>query len=93
MVITEESSDVTSDVALTAITTHEWNHGLGEIVGAVLEAGLVLVGLEEHRSVPYEALPGRMERVGEEFRLTEHDERVPLTYTLQAVQPDPRSRR
>jgi len=93
MVITEESSYVTSDVALTATTTHQWNHGLGEIVGAVLEAGLVLVGLEEHRSVPYEALPGRMERVGEEFRLADHDERVPLTYTLQAVQPDPRSRR
>jgi len=87
MVFTEESSHVTSDVALTARTTHQWNHGFGEIVGAVVEAGLVVVGLEEHRSVPWEALPGRMERVGDEFRLAEHAERVPLTYTLQAVRP------
>jgi SAM-dependent methyltransferase len=93
MVFTEEFSYVTSDVALTATTTHQWNHGLGEIVGAVLAAGLVLVGLEEHRSVPYDALPGRMEPVGEEFQLAEHGERVPLTYTLQAVKPDARSRR
>jgi SAM-dependent methyltransferase len=88
IVVVEEFSYVTSDVALTATTTHQWNHGLGEIVAAVLDAGLVLVGLEEHQSVPWEALPGRMERVGEEFRLVEHRERVPLTYTLQARKPD-----
>jgi SAM-dependent methyltransferase len=88
IVVVEEFSYVTSDVALTSTTTHQWNHGLGEIVGAVLEAGLVLVGLEEHQSVPYEALPGRMERSGDEFRLAEHRERLPLTYTLQARKPD-----
>jgi SAM-dependent methyltransferase len=87
MVFTEEFSYVASDVALTSTTTHQWNHGLGEIVAAVLGAGLVLVGLEEHQSVPWEALPGRMEPVGDEFQLAEHRERLPLTYTLQAVRP------
>ena len=87
MVFTEDFSYVTSDVALTATTTHQWNHGLGEIVGAVLGAGLSLVALEEHRSVPWEALPGRMTAEGNEYRLVEHGERVPLTYTLQAVRP------
>jgi SAM-dependent methyltransferase len=64
MVFTEELSYVASDVPLTSSTTHQWNHGLGEIVGAVLDAGLVLVGLVEHQSVPWVALPGRMEPVG-----------------------------
>ena len=42
--------------------------------------------LVEHDSVPWEALPGRMERdEGGEYRLTAHAERLPLTYTLQAV--------
>ena len=41
--------------------THEWNHGLGEIVTALLGAGMELTGLVEHDSVPYEALPGQME--------------------------------
>ena len=87
IVFAEEFSYVQSEVALTSTTTHQWNHGLGEIVSAVLEAGLALTGLVEHQSVPWEGLPGRMERVGEEFRLLEHRERVPLTYTLQAVKP------
>jgi SAM-dependent methyltransferase len=65
-----------------------WNHGLGEVVGAVLGRGLVLTALVEHRSVPWEALPGRMER-GEdtEYRLLEHAERLPLSYTLEARKP------
>jgi hypothetical protein len=40
----------------------DWSHGLGEIVNAVLEAGLELTMLVEHDSVPWEALPGRMRR-------------------------------
>ncbi|MEU8661122.1 class I SAM-dependent methyltransferase [Actinoplanes philippinensis] len=68
--------------------THEWNHGLGEIVTAVLEAGLVLTGLEEHQSVPWEALPGRMRKLdSKEWQLAEKPERLPHTYTLQARKP------
>ncbi len=62
-----------------------WNHGLGEVVSALLQAGLVITLLEEHRSVPWEALPGRMVRgdLGE-WRLAEGGDLVPLTYTLRA---------
>ena len=41
--------------------THFWNHGLGEIVTALLDNGLRLTELTEHDSVPWEALPGQME--------------------------------
>ncbi len=34
--------------------THEWNHGLGEIVTAVLDAGMELTRLEEHTTVPWD---------------------------------------
>ena len=65
--------------------THEWNHGLGEIVTALLDAGLELTMLEEHDSVPWEALPGQMERIGDgEWRLIDRPDRLPHTYTLQA---------
>lgn len=37
--------------------TMEWNHGMGEIVQAVLDAGLQITGLVEHKSVPWKALP------------------------------------
>jgi SAM-dependent methyltransferase len=65
-----------------------WNHGLGEVVSALLGRGLVLTALSEHRSVPWDALPGRMSR-GEdgEYRLLEHGERLPLSFTLEARKP------
>jgi hypothetical protein len=66
--------------------THEGNHGLGETVTAVLEAGLTLTGLVEHTTVPWESLPGQMRRVApNEWQLKERPERLPHTYTLQAV--------
>jgi hypothetical protein len=42
--------------------------------------------LVEHDSAANEALPGRMRRDDDgEWRLVEHAERLPLSYTLQAV--------
>ena len=43
--------------------TCEWNHGLGEIVTALLDAGFAIEFLREHREVPWQALPW-MEPVG-----------------------------
>jgi hypothetical protein len=41
--------------------------------------------ITEHDSVPWEALPGRIRRDDGEWRLIEHPERLPLSYTLHAV--------
>ncbi|TQM31590.1 methyltransferase family protein [Nocardia bhagyanarayanae] len=85
MVFSDDSTYVETDGRLGQTTIHEWNHGLGEVVSALLANGLTLTGLTEHRSVPWNALPGRMTRdEHDEWRLIEHPERVPLSYTLQA---------
>jgi SAM-dependent methyltransferase len=77
---------VETDVTFVHNTTHEWNHGLGEIVSALLDVGMDLTMLVEHDSAPWEALPGQMERLDlGEWRLAERPERLPHTYTLQAV--------
>ncbi|MFJ2982207.1 MULTISPECIES: class I SAM-dependent methyltransferase [unclassified Pseudomonas] len=77
---------VDSDQRLTQTETHEWNHGLGEVISALLAHGLQLTALVEHPSIPWEALPGQMEKGGDgEWRLREHPERLPLSYTLQAI--------
>jgi SAM-dependent methyltransferase len=66
--------------------THEWNHGLGEIITALLDAGLAITGLTEHDSTPWNALPGKMEQIeGGEWRLADNPARLPHTYTIQAV--------
>ena len=77
---------VETDVVFEQNTTHEWNHGLGEIVTAVLDAGMELTMLVEHDSVPWEPLPGQMVKDEHgEWHLADHPERAPLSYTLQAV--------
>jgi hypothetical protein len=48
---------VQTDAVFTHNVTHEWNHGIGEIVTALLDAGMTLIGLTEHDSVPWNALP------------------------------------
>ena len=49
--------------------------------------GLTITGFEEHRSVPWQAMPDMVAGEDGEFRLPERPDRMPLTYTLQAVKP------
>ena len=82
----EPGTYVETDIEFDHNVTYEWNRGLGEIVTALLDAGMQVTGLVEHDSVPWEALPGLMvvDDRGE-WRLREHPERMPASYTLQAV--------
>lgn len=68
-----------------------FNHGLGEIFTALVAAGLTVTALEEHREVPWnplgEAMTPSEDHPGE-FVLVEGRDRLPLTYTLQAVKPE-----
>ncbi|GAA1875565.1 methyltransferase [Williamsia serinedens] len=81
----DDQTYVDSPGRLTATTTYEWNHSLGEIVTALLVSGLRLDMLVEHDSIPWEALPGQMTaHTDGEWRLTENSGVVPLSYTLRA---------
>lgn len=67
--------------------SHQWNHSLGQIVGALLEAGLVLDSLEES---PYSAWcpwPDLMVREGGRWRLREDPDRVALQFVATAHRP------
>jgi SAM-dependent methyltransferase len=79
---------VETDVRFGATVTHEWNHGLGEIITALLSHGMELTAFVEHDSVPWVALPGSMEPIGGgEYRLVDRPWRLPHSYTLQARKP------
>ena len=77
---------VATDAEFTQNVTHSWNHGLSEIITSLHDAGMELTSLVEHDSVPWEALPGQMEK-GEldEWRLADRPWRLAASYTLQAV--------
>jgi SAM-dependent methyltransferase len=83
---TEGGTYVTTEVEFQHNVSLEWNHGLGEIVSALLAEGMTITGLAEHDSAPWDALPGLTQEVGGgEFRLADRPWRLPHTYTLQAV--------
>jgi SAM-dependent methyltransferase len=85
-VFDEPGTYVETQVEFISNVTHEWNHGLGEIIGAVLAAGMRVAGFVEHQSVPWDALPGQMTALGNgEWQLTDRPSRLPHSYTLQAV--------
>jgi SAM-dependent methyltransferase len=86
VVWTEGGTYVETDVVFERTVSHSWNHGLGEIVTSLLDVGMQPTTLVEHDSVPWEALPGLMERTGEkEWRLADRPWRLPHSYTLRAV--------
>lgn len=87
----EPGTYVETDTEFEHTVTHEWNHGMGEIVTALLEAGLTITGLVEHDTIPWEGMTGQMELLPNgEHRLVDRPGRLPLSYTLQAVRNGPR---
>ena len=86
MILDYPGTYVETTSTFTHNVTHEWNHGLGEIVTALSDAGLDLTMLVEHDSVPWEAMPGKMTKIAlGEWRLTDRPWRLPHSYTLQAI--------
>jgi SAM-dependent methyltransferase len=86
MVFDDGGTYVETEAEFTNNLTHSWNHGLGEIVTALFEAGMQLTSLVEHDSAPWQNFPGKMtEDADGEWRLTDRPERLAATYTLQAV--------
>ncbi len=63
---------------------YQWNHGLGEIVQAVIDAGLTVTALREHRECEWQALPRMVEGADGQFRLPDPRDDVPLMFTLDA---------
>ena len=89
VILTEEGTYVATDVVFQHNVTHTWNHGLGEIITALMDAGVRLTALTEHDSIPWQAFPGRMEQIGGgEWRLADRPWRLAHSYTLQAVKQD-----
>ncbi len=88
LVFDEPGTYTDPDAHVVHRTTHEWQHGLGEVVTALLRAGLVLTALEEHRFVEWQAHP-HME-LGDDgvWRLpAAQRDLVPLMYSLTARAP------
>jgi SAM-dependent methyltransferase len=87
-----QASTYAGDGDLAAPDIVSFNHGLSEILNAVIGAGLTLTAFDEHREVSWnplrEAMVASPDHPGE-FVLAAGRDRLPCTYTLQAVKPGP----
>ena len=63
-----------------------FSHGLAEVITALMNADMSLTSIEEHDTVPWNALDDAMEQDGGgEYRLRHAPNRLAATYTLQAT--------
>ena len=84
-----DKSYVAHDGVLDSPESRVFNHGVGEIVTALLDAGLTLRRLEEHRSAPSMVLEDMVKDTDTgEYRLRKGIDTLPLTYTLIASKSD-----
>ncbi len=76
---------VAEGTRFTHTVSYDWNHGTGEILSAVLAAGLTIEHYEEHQEVPwrpfalFEPSP---DHVGEWILPAHRRQLAPMTYTL-----------
>ena len=64
---------------------YEWNHGLGEIMGALTSQGLAIDLYEEHRFLEWQGQHHMVQGDDGRWRLPEHQSNlVPLMYSLRA---------
>jgi SAM-dependent methyltransferase len=80
-------------------TSFEWNHGLGEIVTALIDAGLTPEFVHEHKEIAWQALPwmisagsapaGSRHARRDAWQLPPHQrDFVPLMYSIKATRRD-----
>jgi len=70
---------------ITNTRTYEWNHGIGEILTALLGQGLEIELFEEHRFLEWKGLHHMVEDDDGRWRLPEHQRQLsPLMYSLRA---------
>jgi SAM-dependent methyltransferase len=85
--IFDSTSTYTDGEELAAIRTYEWNHSLGEILGALLGHGLVLDSLTEHDWTVFRKFPWLVESESGVFVVPEDRPRIALSFTILAHKP------
>ncbi len=85
---TQTASYVEHDDPVGSPDSVSFNHGMAQILTAIMAAGLQIETFTEHMSAPWNQLGAAMVAVdGGEFQLRDRPERLAATYTLTATRP------
>lgn len=81
----DENQTYAGSGTLSNTTINEWNHGLGQTVTALIDAGLRIELLHEHRGIDWQSLPWMRKEDGR-WVLPEHQrDLVPLEFSILAT--------
>lgn len=81
----DDGTYAAEDAEMEHGTTHHWPHGLGEILSALLSAGLDFQEVSEHTRSPWEQYPGM--EADEDGLYQFEDVDIPLLFSVRAVKP------
>jgi Methyltransferase domain len=87
LVFHEQTSYADSKVQIAHAESHEWTHGLGKLLNALIEAGLAIDWLREHDRVAWQMLKCLEQGPDRMFRMPAGRPRLPLSYSLRARRP------
>ncbi len=88
MVFDDAETYTDGEARLANTRTYEWNHGIGEVITAVLDHGLELTSFTEHRELEWKGLPQMLDAGDGRFKMPpEQADLLPLMYTLTARKP------
>ena len=85
--IEEEGSYADNDARLEYRVTYSWPHSLGEVVTALIDAGLRIDFLHEFPFTAEEFFPSCVASPDGSFHLAQHNGSIPLLYSIKATKP------
>lgn len=62
-----------------------WNHGLGEVISALLNVGLSLEHLKEYNFSPYDCFANTVKIDEDKYQIKSFEDKVPLCYSIVAI--------
>ncbi len=83
-VFDEEGSYADAMAKLQTNLSHNWNHGLGETISALIQSGFTLELLHEHTESDWQAFPHMVPTGSGMWKLPEKTWQLPLMYSLRA---------
>ncbi|WP_299779323.1 class I SAM-dependent methyltransferase [uncultured Formosa sp.] len=75
-------ADRSANITKKSIT---WNHGLGEVLTALLQNNLQLQSFEEFNYSPYNCFENTIEISPKQFRIKSLENKIPMVYALKAI--------
>lgn len=83
-VIETEASTYADTKAAINMESVSWNHGLAEVISALLSHGLKITTFEEFNYSPYNCFTNMIAIEPGKYQFKHHEDRMPLVYALKA---------